>query len=312
MAALHDFERTDEEAGTDVAGLLDGHVEIELGVCGVGCGAAQVLAQTGGSCCGPYNAAGDGFFVREHADAGATRAGRGTGGEDGDDSLHHLALKLLNHSQHGERIFDVPIDAADAVHGVVDAIAGDGREHVHDFFADLEAGHEHGFEAHELGGDAGPEHVRMQALKLCHDDANVLRARRRRLSGQSFHGLAKSEGVDVGADAADALHERNDLNVVASLGQVLDAAKVETDMQLGVNYGFAFADQVQLIGFFECRMVRPHGDFVAHFLTSSCPDKPEAGLLGATVSRRFTPSLSPSRNSSGSYSRPVNSMAKPS
>ncbi len=73
-----------------------------------------------------------------------------------------------------ERIFDVAIDAAHAVHGVVDAVAGDGLKHVHHFFAQRKAGHEHGFEAHELGGDAGPQHVRVQALQLRHDDANVL------------------------------------------------------------------------------------------------------------------------------------------
>ncbi len=76
------------------------------------------------------------------------------------------------------RIFDVAIDAAHAVHGVVDAVAGDRLQHVHHFFAQREAGHEHGLEAHELGGDAGPENVRMQALELGHDHANVLRARR--------------------------------------------------------------------------------------------------------------------------------------
>ena len=85
-----------------------------------------------------------------------------------------------------QRIVDVAIDAADAVHGVVDAIAGDGLQHVHHFFAQLKAGHEHGFEAHELGGDAGPEHVRVQPLQLGHDDANVLGARRRRLSRSAF------------------------------------------------------------------------------------------------------------------------------
>jgi hypothetical protein len=72
------------------------------------------------------------------------------------------------------RIFDVAIDAAHAVHGVVHAVAGDGLQHVHHFFAQREAGHEHGFEAHELGGDARPENVRVQALELGHHHANVL------------------------------------------------------------------------------------------------------------------------------------------
>ena len=109
----------------------------------------------------------------------------------------------------------------------------------------------------------------VQALKLGHDDANVLGARGRDLAGEAFHGLAKREGVDIGADAADTLHESDDLDIVAGLGEVLDAAEVEADMQLGVDDGFAFADHVELVRFFEGRMVGAHGDFVAHFLTSS-------------------------------------------
>ena len=38
--------------------------------------------------------------------------------------------------------------------------------------------------------------------------------------------------MNVGADAADALHQRDDLDVVAGFGQVLDAAKVEADCSL--------------------------------------------------------------------------------
>ena len=170
--------RTKRRARTSPA-CLDGHIEVELGVGGVGRGAAQVLAEAGGASRGSDDAAGDGLLFGEHADACAARAGGGTGGEDGNDGVHHLALKLLDHGEDGVRIVDVAIDAADAVHGVVDAVAGDGGEHVHDFLADFKAGHEHGFEAHELGGDAGPENVRVQALELGHDDANVLGARRR-------------------------------------------------------------------------------------------------------------------------------------
>ena len=40
--------------------------------------------------------------------------------------------------------------------------------------------------------------------------------------------------MDEGADAADALHQCDDLDVVARLGEMLDAAEVETDMQLGI------------------------------------------------------------------------------
>src|SRR6266581_51363 len=71
------------------------------------------------------------------------RAGGGASGEDGDNGFHHAALQGLDHGEDGSRVFDVAVDAADAVHGVVDAIAGDGLEYVHDLLANLEAGHEH-------------------------------------------------------------------------------------------------------------------------------------------------------------------------
>src|ERR1035438_8248046 len=109
--------------------------------------------------------------------------------------------------------------------------------------------------------------------------------------------------MDVGADAADPLHQRDNLNVVARLGQMLDAAKVEPDMQLGVDYGFAFTDHIQLVRFFKSRMIRPHGDFVAHIFSLPAA----TASLAATTSHRFTPGVSPWRSSNGSYSRPVKS-----
>ena len=76
LAALHDFKRAHKQAGAHVAGLLDGHVEFHFGVGGVGRGAAQILGQAGGARRGSNDAAGDGFLVGEHADAGAARARR--------------------------------------------------------------------------------------------------------------------------------------------------------------------------------------------------------------------------------------------
>src|SRR5512146_131294 len=136
--------------------------------------------------------------------------------------------------------------------------------------------------------------MRVQPFQLSHDDADVLCAWGRDLPSQLFHCLAECKRVNVGADSADALHERRYLDVVAGLGKMLNAAEVETDMQLGVAHGFAFANQVELVRLFEGRVIGAHGDLVAHFLTSS---------------RRFTPGVLPSRSNSGSYSRPVNSIA---
>ena len=42
------------------------------------------------------------FSCGKHADACAARACGGTGGEDGDDGAHHLALELLDHLENGD------------------------------------------------------------------------------------------------------------------------------------------------------------------------------------------------------------------
>ena len=124
----------------------------------------------------------------------------------------------------------------------------------------------------------------MQALKLRHDDANIERTRRRSESGELLHCLAKGERVDVGADAADTLHERNHLDVVARFRQVLDAPEIESDMELGVRDRFAFAEHVELVRLFQRGVVGTHGNLVAH----------------RSSWWRFTPGLSPARSRSGS------------
>ena len=44
-------------------------------------------------------------------------------------------FQRLDHLENRLRIVDIAIDSADAVHGVVDAVAGDGLEHVHHLLA---------------------------------------------------------------------------------------------------------------------------------------------------------------------------------
>ncbi len=64
-------------------------------------------------------------------------------------------------------------------------------------------------------------------FQLREDDADVEGALGRLGSGELFDGLAERERMHVGADAADALHERDSLQIIAALGEILDAAKVE-------------------------------------------------------------------------------------
>src|ERR1035441_9045547 len=100
--------------------------------------------------------------------------------------------------------------------------------------------------------------MRMQTFQLSHDDADVLRARRRLNFEYSFHRTAEGERMDVRANSADAFHEGDHLHMVAGLGELFDAAEVEADMQLRVDDGLVLADQIQLVGLFQRWMVGTH------------------------------------------------------
>jgi len=114
--AFDDLEGAHQEAGADVTGRLDRYVELKFRVSSVRRGATKILRQTRSASCGSDHAAGESFFLSEYANTGAARTRRGTGGEDGDNGVHHLALKLVDHRENSLRVFNVAVDAADAVH----------------------------------------------------------------------------------------------------------------------------------------------------------------------------------------------------
>jgi hypothetical protein len=90
--------------------------------------------------------------------------------------------------------------------------------------------------------------------------------------------------MDVGADAAHALDEGDALQIIAALGEVLDAAEIEANIHDGVGDGFAVADQLEFVWLFECGVVGSDGDAKAHLVASLC---------------RLMPSGSPARVISG-------------
>ena len=70
-------------------------------------------------------------------------------------------------------LVDVAPDAAEGVDGVVDAVAGDHLQEVHDDLAVAPGVHEEGVEADLVAGHAEPEQVAVDALELGDEVADV-------------------------------------------------------------------------------------------------------------------------------------------
>src|SRR5271166_1304865 len=134
----------------------------------------------------------------------------------------------------------------------------------------------------------------MQTLEFGHDHADVEGPWRRSQLCQRLQRLTDRERVHVGADAANTLHQRDHLRELPALGEVFDPPEIETDAQFGVVYGFSLTEQINLIGLLECGMIRANWDAVAH----------------SSSLWRLTPTASPTRKKSGSYSRPAKSTAR--
>ena len=84
--------------------------------------------------------------------------------------------------------------------------------------------HEQRVEAALVRGHAEPQQVAVDALQLGDELADGLGARRRLHAGQLLDAERVGGGVDVRADAADALEQVHVLRPVVLLGALLDAA----------------------------------------------------------------------------------------
>ncbi len=73
-------------------------------------------------------------------------------------------------------------------------------------------------------------------------------------------GAAEAQGVDAGADAADALDDVDHLVVVAQGGQRLQPAVHVAELGDGFDHGFVFHDELEMDRFRQNRMLRSEGD----------------------------------------------------
>jgi len=155
---------------------------------------------------------------------------------------------------------DVELDAAQQVGRVVDAVAAEQLQQVHDRLPVAPGVHEQRVKAGLVGGHAQPQHMAVDALQLGHDQADDLRPLRRLDGGQLLHAQAVGHGVGVGADAADALQQVHVLHPVAALHALLDAAVDVAQPHGGVGHGLAVHGELKVARLLEGGVLRPDGD----------------------------------------------------
>ena len=95
----------------------------------------------------------------------------------------------------------------------------------------------------------------MQPFQFGDDGADVGGALGQLDAGDGLSRHAEGHGMGVGADAADALDQGDDLDPVAFLRQQLDAAIAEADLDGGGLDDLALALDLDLEGLFQGRVI---------------------------------------------------------
>ena len=132
---------------------------------------------------------------------------------------------------------------------------------VHGLLADAEELLEAGVEARVVRRQANVEQMRVQALDLEHDSADVLGARRDMDALGALDGLGIGHRVGAAADAADAVgEERHGVIVQARLGDLLHAAVHVEQTVVGVHDRLALNEQAEVAGLVGGNVQRAHGD----------------------------------------------------
>ena len=176
-----------------------------------------------------------GIFPGQHADALGAHGDGLVGQGDLRDPVQRR-LQLVAGFQHSpsQVIGYVAARAADGAHGIVDTVAGQLFEQIHDQLALIPDVHEHAVMTDDMAGNAQPQEVGVQTLQFRRDHTDVLTALRRLDAVEFLHAHRIGKRMGVGADSAHTLHQNQRLDRVALRGQFLDAAVIVADKDLCV------------------------------------------------------------------------------
>ena len=274
LAGLDHFQHAHDDAAQDVAGVMGDQLEIHLRVAGVRIVLADVGRHVARPREGPHGAHLRRALGRQGAHPlDAADEARLVGADLGivvqalphrlQDSQNLLALCVGQVTPH----------PADGVDGVVDPVAADLLQDVHDQFAIAPDQHEERFEADLVGGDSEPEEVAVQPLQLAVHHAQVEPP----LGNLEIHDLLdrlhEGGGVGVRAYAAHPLQEVHALVVVPLLARLFDPAVVVTQVHPGADDLLPPDVEVKLDRLLEKRVLGADRDAknrLFHGYTPSC------------------------------------------
>lgn len=149
----------------------------------------------------------------------------------------------------------------------------------------------------------------MNTLQLGDDGSDVLGARGHFDAGNLLCRPAERHRMHIGADAANALDQRDGGDPFPALDQQLDGAAGDPDLDAGFLDGVGGTVNAQLVGLLERRMVGSDRDRVRHGASAYCL----SSLAEPSSASRKNPSFNPGGRRSGMrFGWPMNWTAKKS
>ena len=238
--ALAHLLHTEQVARPDVAVVRDGHGELELLVAGVRHVATDVKINAGSSQWRTRYAEGDRVGTRNVADALQARVPDGVvveqalvlgdlrreGFEEGADAVEEVEGRLHR-------------DAADADVAGHHALAADGFEDAHEFFALAEAVEEDGERADVHGVRAEPDEVRVEPHQFHEEHTDVLGAFGDFELEELFDRERVAQVVAHRGEVVDAVGERDDLRIELGFAGFFDAGVQVANVGRERDDGFA-------------------------------------------------------------------------
>ena len=248
-----------EHVSQDVPPFLDVDLEGYLVVEQVGLVPAGVGVDSARPSVGPHGAQPDCVSLRKVAHARRPLQDRLLGGSDSQVVLGPLCEDVQHLVELGEVVLvDVPPDTPDGGHRVVDPVAADHLQQVHDDLPVPPDVVEQGVEAYLVGGDPQPEEVAVDPLQLVHEGPEVLRPLGDLHAEDLLHVLGVARLVGVAADPADPLHDVEVLEVGPALHRLLDAPVVVPHPGLDVDDDLPVHLEHEVGGLLQRRVLRPY------------------------------------------------------
>ena len=157
-------------------------------------------------------------------------------------------------------VVDLILRAADAKHVRREPRSAVVLENLQDFLPLAEAIEEHRDCSEINGVSAEPKQMTRNAIQLCHDHTNVLRARRRRDAEQLLYGFTIAKTIGNRRDVIHTVESGNELAVRLGFPELFHAPVQVPDDTLGINDPFTIELQFHLKHAMCRRVLGTHAD----------------------------------------------------